>query len=137
MLKVLIVIDCPLAMLVLSSVRSPPPPVAVTVPPANDRWCQSSHKCGKCAAVPVASALLSCQVPLLALLPLDAAASQSLGSDVMVASTVPLSAVAQFAGALPLRILRIGLVPTAVSKRIQLGITNGGNTVGPYGRDLL
>ena len=66
MLNVLIVIDCPLAMLVLSSVRSPPPPVAVTVPLQMTGGAGQVAKC-ECAAVPVASALLSCQVPLLAL----------------------------------------------------------------------
>ncbi len=68
----------------------------------------------KCAAVPDASTDASCHVPDLALAPADAAASQSDGR-LSVARTVPLSAVAQFAGAAPLRIFRTAEVPIAVS----------------------
>ena len=64
--------------------------------------------------MPVASADVSCQVPLLAFDPLEAAASQSEGK-VSVASTVPESAVPQSAGAAPVRILRMGEVPIVVS----------------------
>jgi hypothetical protein len=68
----------------------------------------------KCAAVPVASAAASCQVPAFAFDPLDAAASQSDGKF-SVASTVPESAAAQSAGAAPVRILMIADVPIVVS----------------------
>lgn len=64
----------------------------------------------KCAAVPVASALVSSHVPDFALDPDDAAAIQSDGR-LSVASTVPLSAAAQLAGAAPVLILRIAEVP--------------------------
>ena len=53
-------------------------------------------------------------VPSSAFAPPDAAASQSLGS-VPVASSVPLSAVAGFAGGEPLRSSRVGAVPMVVS----------------------
>src|ERR1043165_5069446 len=65
-------------------------------------------------AVPVASALVSCQVPSLALLPPDAAAIQS-EARVRVASTVPALACEQSDGGAPVRMVRIGLVPTVVS----------------------
>lgn len=105
----LIVTDWPDAIDVLSSVRSPPPPVAVTVP-----WIWQVEPpeslTRKCPAVPVAFALASCQVPDFALLPLAAAAIQSEGS-VIDARSVPESAVAQSAGAAPDRISRIADVP--------------------------
>src|SRR4051794_21113112 len=61
-------------------------------------------------AVPAASAMVSSQVPDLALVPDDAAAIQSLGS-VTVANTVPVRAAAQLAGGAPVRIFKIGAVP--------------------------
>src|SRR4030095_3886795 len=67
-----------------------------------------------CPAVPAASADVSCHVPSSVLLPVAAAFIQSLG-NVSVASTVPLSAVATFAGCAPVRILSTALVPIAVS----------------------
>ena len=92
---------------------SPRPLVAVTVP-----WMwqvvPSLAKMRKWAAVPVASALVSCQVPDLALEPELAAAIQSDGS-VIVARTVPLFDAAQLAGGAPVRLSKIGEVPTAVS----------------------
>src|SRR3569623_1386255 len=88
---------------------SPPPPVAVTVPCAWQVTPSEAYR-RKCAAVPAASALRSSHVPLLAFVPLDAAAIQSDGSA-SVASTVPLSAPAQLAGAAPVRILRTALTP--------------------------
>src|SRR4029450_3466523 len=68
----------------------------------------------KWPAVPAASAAVSCHVPSSVLLPVAAAFIQSLGK-VNVASTVPLSAVATFAGCAPVRILSTALVPMAVS----------------------
>src|SRR5688572_19369573 len=68
----------------------------------------------KWAAVPVLSAEASCHVPDFAFDPDAAAAIQSDGSAI-VASTVPASAAAQFAGAAPLRISRDGEAPTVDS----------------------
>ena len=73
----------------------------------------------KWAAVPVFSADASCQVPSNALVPPEAAAIQSDGR-LSVASTVPLSAVAQFAGAVPVLIFMIAEVPVAVSTASSL-----------------
>lgn len=67
----------------------------------------------KCAAVPVPDAATD-HVPDLALLPDDAAAIQSDGRA-RVANSDPLSAVAQSAGAAPVRIYRFALVPMVVS----------------------
>lgn len=67
----------------------------------------------KCAAVPVPDAATD-QVPDLALLPDDAAAIQSDGRAI-VANSDPLSAVAQSAGADPVRIYRLALVPVVDS----------------------
>jgi hypothetical protein len=68
----------------------------------------------KCAAVPLLSATVSSHVPDFAFAPEAAFASQSLGR-VIVASTVPLFAVEQSAGAAPVLIVRMGAVPIAVS----------------------
>src|SRR5689334_1069059 len=68
----------------------------------------------KCPASPVPSALVSCHVPDLALLP-DAAAAIQSDWRFMVASTLPLSAVATSAGGDPVRILSTADVPIAVS----------------------
>lgn len=68
----------------------------------------------KCPAVPDASALLSCHVPLMLLEPEAAFAIQSAGRF-SVASTVPESAVAHDAGAAPVRMRRMAEAPMAVS----------------------
>jgi hypothetical protein len=79
----------------------------------------------KCAAVPLASALVSCQVPFFDFDALDAAAIQSDGR-LTVARTVPELDAAQFAGADPVRIVKIGDVPAVVSiasRRALLTVT--------------
>jgi hypothetical protein len=63
--------------------------------------------------VPLAAAVF-CHVPDFDFDPLDAAASQSDGREIDT-STVPLSAVAQLAGAAPVRIFRTADVPIVVS----------------------
>jgi hypothetical protein len=65
----------------------------------------------KWPAVPVASALASCQVPASETAPPDAAAIQSAGRF-KVARTVPLSAELQFAGTAPERIFITAEAPT-------------------------
>jgi hypothetical protein len=68
----------------------------------------------KCAAVPLASALLSVHEPLSALEPDEAAAIQSDGR-LSVAKTVPVALAATLAGTEPVLIFRIALTPIAVS----------------------
>ena len=97
--KLVIVTLWALAIDVLSSVISPPPPVAVTVPCAWQVVPPESYR-RQCPAVPVALALASCHVPESAFEPEFAAAIQSDGS-VASASSVPDAAAAQFTGAEP------------------------------------
>lgn len=118
MLKLVIEKACAAAKTVLSTVMSPPPPVAVTVPCAWQVVPSEAYK-RQCAAVPALSALESLHVPVIALEPLEAADIQSEGR-VKEASTVPLSAVAQLAGTEPVRIFNTALVPTAVSMASNL-----------------
>lgn len=117
-LKLVIEKACAAAKTVLSTVMSPPPPVAVTVPCAWQVVPSEAYK-RKCAAVPALSALESLQVPVIALEPLEAADIQSEGR-VKEASTVPLSAVAQLAGTEPVRIFNTALVPIVVSTTSSL-----------------
>jgi hypothetical protein len=78
----------------------------------------------KCPAVPLLSALKSSQVPDFDLLPELAAAIQSLGRFA-VASVVPESAAAQFAGGEPLKIFITALVPQTVSNASSLPSLTG------------
>lgn len=73
----------------------------------------------KCAAVPVASALVSDHVPDFAFDPLDAPAIQSEGR-LRVANTVPVSEAEQSAGAAPVRIFMTALVLITVSMESSL-----------------
>lgn len=102
---------CPAVKDTLSTIMSVPevptvPWIWHVVPPLS--WMR------KCAAVPEASALVSCHVPLFAFDALEALAIQSDGR-LTVASTVPEFAAAQFAGAAPVLIVKIGEVPIVLS----------------------
>jgi hypothetical protein len=68
----------------------------------------------KYPAVPESSADKSCQVPDKAIDPAAAVPNQSLGKTI-VARTEPVLAVAASAGLVPVLIVKIGLIPTAVS----------------------
>src|SRR5262245_25123799 len=111
--KPVMVTTWPVVTLVESSSRSAPLPVtphdpcmwAVDAPESYTR---------KCPAVPVPSALASCQDPLFAFAPEAAAAIQAEGKF-NVARTDPLSAVAHDAGCDPVRILRMADTPTVDS----------------------
>jgi hypothetical protein len=106
------VIVCPMVTLVLSTVMSPPPAVRVTVP---CMWqvVPDESMTRKYPVVCVAIAT-TCQVPLLALAPPEAAAIQSEGHGIS-AIFVPVAAAAQFAGRDPDQIWRRADVPTVLS----------------------
>lgn len=104
--------DWLIAMLVLSRVRSPPPPVIVTVP-----WTwqvgPATSLIRKCPAVPVPVAVVD-HVPAFAFEPPEALAIQSDGR-VIVANNEPESTAPQFAGGEPVLISSVGETSTVVS----------------------
>src|SRR3990167_1450767 len=99
-------------MLILSSVKSPPPPVAVTEPCA-PQVVPSLAYSRQCPASPSPMPAAD-HVPDLAFVPLEAAAAQSVGK-VSDQSSVPLLAAAQLAGCAPVKSLSTASVPMAVS----------------------
>lgn len=118
MVKLVIVKACPAANDVFCTIKS-----AADVPTVPCIWQVVAvlSWIRKCAAVPVLSALVSCHVPVMDLEPLEALDIQSEGR-LSVATTVPLFAAAQLAGAAPVRIVIIALVPIVDSIASNLAL---------------